>query len=83
MKRLLVISVTIAGLTMLPSLYSQERQGKPDPSLVLPQDVNKPAPRLPDGHPDLSGPWDGCWKTGKERLLWWRHEQRYGPRSSR
>src|SRR3984893_14424622 len=67
-KKLLVISATVAALTLLPPLHSQERQtkpGKPDPALVLPQDVNKPPPRLPDGHPDLSGPWDGCWKTGK------------------
>lgn len=64
-KKLLVILATVVGLTLLPSLHAQGRQGKPDPSLVSPQDVNKPTPRLPDGHPDLSGPWDGCWKTGK------------------
>jgi len=26
----------------------------------------RPAPRLPDGHPDFSGPWDGRWKFGKD-----------------
>ena len=72
MKRLLVISATIAGLTLLPLLHAQERQtkGKADPALVLPQDVDKPVPRLPDGHPDLSGPWDGCWKSGKDTGNW-------------
>src|SRR5579864_6353231 len=43
LKLLLVISVTIGALVTLPNLYSQDTQnnkGKPDPSLVLPQDVN-------------------------------------------
>jgi hypothetical protein len=64
-NRFLVISAALlAGLTLLPVLHSQDRQEKPNPALVLPSDVNKPAPRLPDGHPDLSGPWDGCWRSG-------------------
>ena len=66
MKRVLAISATLAGLILLPPLHSQQKQEKPNPALVLPADINRPAPRLPDGKPDLSGPWDGCWKSGKQ-----------------
>jgi len=62
-KILVAISLTLAGLASLPVLYAQE---KPNPALVLPQDENRPAPRLPDGKPDLSGPWDGCWRSGPQ-----------------
>ena len=54
MKKLLVIAVTIAGSSLLtPQLHAQ---GAP---VVAAAEANRPAPRLPDGKPDLSGPWVG------------------------
>ena len=66
MKTLLVIQATIAGLALPLFLHSQgvvssvPVGGTPT---VSAKDAARPAPRLPDGKPDLSGPWDGCWKT--------------------
>lgn len=68
MKKLLAISVAVAWLTLLPFAYAQE---PPAPELPAPtgnvsvfggtnisaEDAKLPAPRLPDGMPDLSGPW--------------------------
>jgi len=65
-KELLVFPVILTGLTVLPIAHSQDKPEKPNPELVLPSDVDKPAPRLPDGKPDLSGPWNGCWKNGPQ-----------------
>ena len=55
--------------------------------LVADKDVNGPVPRLPDGHPDLSGPWlgagsnadierEGGLKPGELPLLPWAKELR-------
>src|SRR5690349_18411449 len=71
-KRSLLVSATLASLSVVPlQLHSQGGQiGQTNSAptrnyLVSGAAASAPAPRLPDGHPDLSGPWDGCWKTGK------------------
>ena len=59
MKRILVVSTTVIGLTvaLLVQTHAQNRVtsipsgGTP---LVADRDVNGPVPRLPDGHPDLT-----------------------------
>ena len=62
MKRVLVVSMTLMALALLAHAHAQQRVssipsgGTP---LVADKDVNGPVPRLPDGHPDLSGPWLG------------------------
>jgi hypothetical protein len=62
-QRLLVLSATISGLTLpllVPSHAQQVGQvqvgGTPTVSADL---VAGPVPRLPDGKPDLTGPWVG------------------------
>ncbi len=92
MKRILVISTTVIGLTvsLLVQTHAQDRiasipaGGTP---LVPDNQVNGPVPRLPDGHPDLSGPWlgagsnadierEGGLKPGELPLLPWAKELR-------
>ena len=63
MKKLLVLSaMLIVSLMLVVQLQAQQRVrsvsvgGTP----LLPDNlVNGPVPRLPDGHPDLTGPWMG------------------------
>ena len=92
MKKLLVISATIVGLplSLLVQSHAQERVrsvpagGTPRVSEAL---VNGPVPRLPDGKPDLTGPWvgggsdadierEGGLKPGELPLLAWAKELR-------
>jgi hypothetical protein len=64
-KKLLAISVAAASLLALPFAYAQEREAGPfggysigfGGTRVSAADAAKPAPRLPDGKPDLSGLW--------------------------
>src|SRR5690348_14316516 len=67
-QRCLLASAALAGLALVPvGLRSQDRASGQAPTknyLASPVVAAGPAPRLPDGHPDLSGIWDGCWKTG-------------------
>jgi len=91
-KRTLVVSMTVLGLAiaLLVQTHAQNRiasipaGGTP---LVADKDVNGPVPRLPDGHPDLSGPWlgggsnadiegEGGLKPGELPLLAWAKELR-------
>ena len=92
MKKFLVISATIAGLALPLLVHSQEQErvrsvpagGTPRVSEAL---VNGPVPRLPDGKPDLTGPWvgggsdadierEGGLKPGELPLLPWAKELR-------
>ena len=63
MKTLLAISATMAGLILVPLAYAQEAPRGNTPSFgstrISAKDAARPAPRLPDGKPDLSGPWVG------------------------
>src|SRR4029453_16835869 len=87
-----MVSATVATLTLLLSWKTAARQrvtnipagGTP---LVPDSQVNGPVPRLPDGHPDLSGPWlgggsnadierEGGLKAGELPLLAWAKELR-------
>jgi len=92
MKKLLVISGTIVGLalSLLVQSYAQERvRSVPAGRTPLVADalVNGPVPRLPDGKPDLTGPWvgggsdadierEGGLKPGELPLLPWAKELR-------
>src|SRR3989475_12527174 len=87
MKTLLVIPATMISLTVTLPVQSQAQErvrsvnvgGTP----VVPNNlVNGPVPRLPDGKPDLTGPWlgggsnadiesDGGLKPGELPLLAW------------
>ena len=69
MRKLLAIFAVAAGLSLLPLAQAQQ-QPQPEKWIgtVTPQfggtrvsekDAARPAPRLPDGKPDLSGPWVG------------------------
>ena len=70
MKRILFIATAVLGLTaalLLVQSYAQQPQQQRVTSvpsggtpLVADKDMNLPVPRLPDGHPDLSGPWLGA-----------------------
>src|SRR5262247_1140233 len=91
MKKLLVISAMIAlMLTLLGQVEAQNRVravsvgGTP---LVPDNLVNGPVPRMPDGKPDLTGPWmgggsnadierEGGLKPGELPLLPWAKELR-------
>jgi hypothetical protein len=91
-KKLLVVSTTVLALTvaLLVQTHAQNRVtsvpsgGTP---VVPDSQVNGPVPRLPDGHPDLSGPWlgggsnadierEGGLKPGELPLLPWAKELR-------
>ena len=63
-KRLLVISITAAGLSLTPLVPShaqqQVRSVPAGNTPLVPADlVNGPVPRMHDGKPDLTGPWEG------------------------
>ena len=97
MKRFLVTFMGIVGLT-LPAFAQEPAQGaNPEfffPPLAreftpsaTPEIANQPTPRLPDGKPDLSGPWvgggsnqdiegQGGLKPGELPLLPWAKELR-------
>ena len=72
MKRVLILTVTIAGLTM--PAFAQEPQlptrlgGSNGPRALKP-DPNRPAPKLADGTVDLSGVWTGGGVTPVGELL--------------
>jgi len=93
-RKLLVVSITMIGLTVTLLVQSQAQGqdrvrsipvgGSP---LVPERLVNGPVPRLPDGKPDLTGPWvgggsnadierDGGLKPGELPLLPWAKELR-------
>ena len=93
MKRTFVVSTTVLGLAvaLLVQTHAQQQRISSVPSggtpLVADKDVNGPVPRLPDGHPDLSGPWlgagsnadierEGGLKPGELPLLAWAKELR-------
>ncbi len=92
MERLLLASLSSAAIvaTLLGTADAQNRVtsiasgGTP---VVADSQVNGPVPRLPDGHPDLSGPWlgggsnadierEGGLKPGELPLLPWAKELR-------
>ena len=92
MKRTLVVSTMVIALAVLLSVHANAQPritsvpsgGTP---VVPDSQVNGPAPRLPDGHPDLSGPWlgggsnadierEGGLKPGELPLLPWAKELR-------
>jgi hypothetical protein len=91
-RKIPVISVTAATLMLLLSLQADAQPritsipsgGTP---VVPDSQVNGPVPRMPDGHPDLSGPWlgggsnadierEGGLKPGELPLLPWARELR-------
>ena len=94
MKKFLVISATIVGLAL--SLLAQSQAQEPERVRSVPAGrtplvsdalVNGPVPRLPDGKPDLTGPWvgggsdadierEGGLKPGELPLLPWARELR-------
>ena len=92
MKKFLVISATILGLalTLLVRSHAQERvRSVPSGGTPLVREalVNGPVPRMPDGKPDLTGPWlgggsnadierEGGLKPGELPLLPWARELR-------
>src|ERR1044072_6097574 len=92
MKKILVTTSTVLGVAMalLVQTNAQQRVSSipsGGPPLVADQDVNGPAPRLADRHPDLSGPWrggatnadiklKGGLKPGELPLLPWAKELR-------
>ena len=93
MKNFLTISAAIVGLSLslMLQLQAQGGQVRTVPSggtpLVPDNLVNGPVPRLPDGKPDLTGPWlgggsnadierDGGLKPGELPLLPWARELR-------
>ena len=63
MRKLLVVSATMVGLTLsLPAARAaaQAIQVQVGGTPLVPDNlVNGPVPRLPDGKPDLTGPWVG------------------------
>src|SRR5205814_7164761 len=92
MKRTLVVSTMVIALAVLLSVHANAQPritsvpsgGTP---VVPDSQVDGPAPRLPDGHPDLSGPWlgggsnadierEGGLKPGELPLLPWAKELR-------
>jgi hypothetical protein len=91
-KNILVASTTVVGLALswFVQMQAQDRVssipsgGTP---VVPDSQVNGPVPRMPDGHPDLSGPWlgggsnadierEGGLKPGELPLLPWAKELR-------
>jgi hypothetical protein len=93
-KKLLVISATVVGLALSLLVQSQAQEQERVRSipagrtpLVADALVNGPVPRLPDGKPDLTGPWvgggsdadiehEGGLKPGELPLLPWAKELR-------
>src|ERR1700758_4145555 len=92
MKKHLVISATMISLTLTLLVQSQAQDRVRPVSVggppVVPDNlVNGPVPRLPDGKPDLTGPWlgggsnadiekEGGLKPGELPLLPWAKELR-------
>ena len=94
MKKLLAISAAIIGLALSLLVQSQAQEQERVRSVpaggtpVVPATlVNGPVPRLPDGKPDLTGPWvgggsnndieqEGGLKPGELPLLPWARELR-------
>ena len=98
MRHVLMASVAVVALTL--TLMAQEPSPQQQDSgrlpaklsgeftpLATPDIANRPVPRLPDGHPDLSGPWvgggsnndiekDGGLKPGELPLLPWAKQLR-------
>ena len=70
MKKLLVVSAAIVGLTLSLSMQPQAQGGQVrsvpagGTPLVPNNLVNGPVPRLADGKPDLTGPWLGGGSNG-------------------
>jgi len=87
MKKFLVISATMITLTLTLLVQTQAQDRVRSVSVggtpVVPNNlVNGPVPRLPDGKPDLTGPWlgggsnadiesEGGLKPGELPLLAW------------
>lgn len=92
MRKVLVIAITLAGLTLtfLVQSHAQERVGQVQVGgspTVSDAEAAGPVPRLPDGHVDLTGPWvgggsnadierDGGLKPGELPLQPWAKELR-------
>ena len=93
MKAPLVVSGTVVGLTLSlllvqPHAQQQVQSVPAGGTPLVPNNlVNGPVPRLPDGHPDLTGPWlgggsnadierEGGLKPGELPLLPWAKELR-------
>src|SRR5207244_10543446 len=92
MKKFLVISATMITLTLTLLVQTQAQDRVRSVSVggtpVVPNNlVNGPVPRVPDGKPDLTGPWlgggsnadiesDGGLKPGEVPLLAWAQEVR-------
>jgi hypothetical protein len=87
------ILVAVAGALVLSMLVHTKAQNRVTSiasggtPIVPDSEVNGPVPRLPDGHPDLSGPWlgggsnadierDGGLKPGELPLLPWAKQVR-------
>ena len=72
MRRVLVVSVTMIGLTVSLPAHSQElgrRLGGANGPPAAEATPNRPAPKLPDGTVDLSGVWTDGGGTTVDRLL--------------
>jgi hypothetical protein len=101
MKKTFTISAAIASLTvaLLVQLHAQTQApaqeervrqipaGRPGPITTDPKIINLPTPRMPDGKPDLTGPWvgggsdadierEGGLKPGELPLLPWARDLR-------
>ena len=92
MRKLLVISATVVALalSLRPQSQAQDRvqQIRTGGTPVVSEDlVDGPVPRLPDGKPDLTGPWvgggsnndierEGGLQPGELPLLGWARELR-------
>ena len=101
MKKTFTISAAIASLTgallvqlnaqtQAPAQEERVRQipaGRPGPITTDPKIINLPTPRMPDGKPDLTGPWvgggsdadierEGGLKPGELPLLPWARDLR-------
>src|SRR5688500_20109332 len=64
MKTRVALFIILAGLIGLPLVYGQEAVAPSGGysigfggTRISAKDAARPAPRLPDGKPDLSGPW--------------------------
>jgi hypothetical protein len=65
MSLVAVVALTVTLMAQQPAPQQQESERLPArlsgefTPLARPEIVNGPVPRMPDGHPDLSGPWVG------------------------
>src|SRR6478672_5367785 len=93
MASVAVVALTLTLMAQEPSPQQQDSGRLPAKlsgeftPLATPDIANRPVPRLPDGHPDLSGPWvgggsnsdiekDGGLKPGELPLLPWAKQLR-------